>query len=218
MMEDRSVLDRPARLPDLALPEADLYFGEPVRPVVVLLHGGFWRPEWDRTHLRPMAAALADLGWPVFLPEYRRIPGDPWATVEDVQAAIATVNKNVVVMGHSAGGHLALLVQPPHRIATIALAPVADLALARELDLDDGAVNEFLGRHPMEQFEPATPDAVLLHGTDDPLVPMRLSEAYVARHPAARMVTLPGEGHFALIDPTSGAWPNVIDELNRLLA
>lgn len=217
-MEDRSVLDRPARLPDLALPDADVYFGESARPVVVLLHGGFWRPEWDRTHLRPMAAALADLGWPVFLPEYRRIPGDPWAMVEDVQAAIATVNRNVVVIGHSAGGHLALLVQPPQRIATIGLAPVADLTLARELDLDDGAVNEFAGAHGLDAFQPATPDAVLLHGTDDPLVPISLSEAYVARHPATRLVRVKGAGHFALIDPLSTAWPNVIDELNRLLA
>src|SRR5262245_16821812 len=217
-MEDRSVLDRPARLPDLALSHGDVYFADPARPAIVLLHGGFWRPQWDRTHLRPMAAALADAGWPVFLPEYRRIPGNPAATVQDVGEAIAAVGRKVVVIGHSAGGHLALLVQPPHRIATIALAPVADLSLARELDLDDGAGNDCVGQYPLEPFEPETPDAVLLHGTDDPLVPLRLSEAYAARHPGTRLVRVDGAGHFALIDPMSRAWPNVIDELNRLLA
>jgi acetyl esterase/lipase len=216
-MEDRSVLDRPARLPDLALSDADVYFGDPARPVVVLVHGGFWRPEWDRTHLRPMAAALAGLGWPVFMPEYRRIPGDPSAAVDDVRQAIAAVGRDVIVMGHSAGGHLALLVRPPRRIGTIALAPVADLTLARELDLDDGAVNDFLGAHPLEPFQPGTPDAVLVHGTADRMVPLRLSEAYAARHPGSRLMRVDGAGHFALIDPLSPAWPNVIDELHRLL-
>lgn len=213
--EDRSVLSREARPPDLALPEADVYFGEPARPLVMLIHGGFWRPEYDRTHLRPMAATLSDLGWPVYSIEYRRDPGNPRATVEDVRAALAAVNRDVIVVGHSAGGHLALLMNSER---TIALAPAADLTLARELDLDDGAVSAFVGDHGLDEFQPKTDQAVIIHGTADEVVPISVSEAYLARQPSCRLVRLQGEGHFALIDPLSKAWPIVIDELDRLLA
>jgi aminocarboxymuconate-semialdehyde decarboxylase len=202
-------LDRGAQLPDLALSRDRLLRVR--RPAVVLLHGGFWRPQWDRTHLRPMAAALADAGWPVFLPEYRRIPGVPSATVDDVREAIDAVGRNVIVMGHSAGGHLALLVAPPHRIATIALAPVADSpSPASSTSTTARSTTSSCAAAPASS-PPA--DAVLLHGTDDARTdPCR---AYAATS-GTRLVRV-GAGHFALIDH-GGAWPSVIGGLNRLLA
>src|SRR5215218_5364061 len=43
---------------------------------VLLLHGGFWKTAYDRTHTRPMAVALAAEGFVVASPEYRRVgPG-----------------------------------------------------------------------------------------------------------------------------------------------
>jgi acetyl esterase/lipase len=215
IIEDRSILSLEAPPPDLALPNADVYFGDPSRPVVLLLHGGFWRPEYDRIHLRPMAVALRDLGWPVYLAEYRREPGNPVAMVQDVRAALAAVNRDVIVIGHSAGGHLALLMNAPK---TIALAPVADLTMARDLNLDDGAVNDFLGMYEQHDFEPRAARAVLVHGIEDQIVPYPVSQSYHALHPGTRLVPLPGIGHFALIDPRSEAWPIVIQELERLLA
>ena len=56
---------------DLHLPEG----GGPETPLVVLLHGGFWKSEWDRRHTRPMARALAEAGCTVATPEYRRVGG-----------------------------------------------------------------------------------------------------------------------------------------------
>jgi acetyl esterase/lipase len=47
------------------------------RPLVLLLHGGFWRPAYNLAHMSPMAAALAAAGWMVANVEYRRIPGYP---------------------------------------------------------------------------------------------------------------------------------------------
>lgn len=218
-MEDRSVLSRDARLPDLALSDADVYFGDPARPVIVLIHGGFWRPEYDRLHLRPLAAALADEGWPVYSIEYRRIPGRPDLLVADVRAALETVSGDAILMGHSAGGHLALWAAAFFKArGVIGLAPVADLELARSLDLDDGAVAAFLGDHDQNQYQPGVPAATLIHGTEDTLVPLSLSRAYADRHPECRLVELPGAGHFAVIDPLSDAWPIVIEELRRLLA
>ncbi len=215
IIEDRSILSLEAPAPDLALPTADVYFGDPARPVVMLVHGGFWRPEYDRVHLRPMASALRDLGWPVYSVEFRREPGNPAATVQDVKAAFEAVNRDVIVVGHSAGGHLAMLVDAPK---TIALAPVADLTMARDLGLDDGAVDDFLGAHAQSAYEPRSERAVLVHGTEDQVVPYELSRTYHERHPGTRLSPLPGIGHFALIDPRSDAWPIVIHELERLLA
>lgn len=195
----------------------DVYFN---RPAVVLIHGGFWRPEYDRTHLRPMASALP---WPVVSIEYRRIPGDPDVTIGDVKAAISAIRGEFVVVGHSAGGHLALWASAVLRVPAVALAPVTDLVMAEELDLDDGAVRAFLGvpaasRPDLDpiQLEPA--QAVLIHGDQDSLVPIGLSSAYAAAHPTSRLVVAEGVGHFELIDPLSQAWPIVIHELDRLLA
>lgn len=55
-------------------------------PKIILLHGGFWKPMYNRDHLRPFAAALAEkAGFFSALVEYRRISGDPDATVSDVK-------------------------------------------------------------------------------------------------------------------------------------
>ena len=58
--------------------------------LVVLLHGGFWKAQWDRRHPRDMARALADLGWLVATPEYRRVGnGGGWPTTgDDVRRAV----------------------------------------------------------------------------------------------------------------------------------
>ena len=80
-----SVLDRPAPAPDLTVPYGaqpeqviDLRFPPLDQrqaakvPLIVLVHGGFWRPAYDRRHLGPMADALAAAGYMVAVPEYRR--------------------------------------------------------------------------------------------------------------------------------------------------
>lgn len=218
-MEDRSILGLAGPEPD-----GDLYLPRGrVLGRMALLHGGFWRPAYDRTHLRPMAAALAALGWQVSSLEYRRIPGEPEATVDDVRSALSALGDDIVVAGHSAGGHLALWAAATLGLRAVALAPVADLRLAEKLDLDDGAVTAFLGGPAEDRpdLDPARmPGAAvtLVHGAEDSVVPIGLSRAYSAAHPGSRLVELPGIAHFELIDPRSHAWPDVIQELQRLLA
>jgi acetyl esterase/lipase len=217
-VEDRSILGLSA--PE---PSAELYLpaGERVGRVA-LVHGGFWRPAYDRVHLRPMAAALRDAGWEVVSVEYRRVPGDPDVTVSDVRETLEAVKPDVVA-GHSAGGHLALWAAATIGLKAVALAPVADLRMAEELNLDGGAVKAFLGAAAEERadLDPARlgdPGAVLIHGEQDSLVPIGLSRSYAAARPASRLVELPGTAHFELIDPRADAWPVVIQELQRLLA
>lgn len=211
---------------------ADLYrvpAGTAPRVPVVLVHGGYWRPEYDRAHLRPLAHALADAGHPTLSVEYTRRPGHPDAALADLRAALsalpAVLDRPAVLVGHSAGGHLALLAgrdPGPAVGAVLALAPVADLELADDLDLDDGAVRAFLGTSAGERVDldpargsaPVVPAAVL-HGEEDDLVPLALASSYCAAT-GVRLRTRAATGHFAWIDPTSTAWPVLLAELATL--
>ena len=203
------------------------------RPLVIVIHGGFWRPKYDRSHTAPQCAALAADGWTVASIEYRRAPGHPDQTLDDVQTAVTVLpamvahhDGRVILMGHSAGGHLALFaastLQAPI-VGVVGLGPVADLHYAHALHLGDDAVAAFLGTTPDTRpdvdpcllNDPAA-TVTLVHGEDDVTVPIALSEHYVARHPAARLVRLTDCGHVDVIDPRSRAWSAVITELRRL--
>jgi acetyl esterase/lipase len=246
MAEDESILNRGARAADAVV----AYGTEPHqiievrdgggsaagRPLLVIIHGGFWRPDIDRSHARPMADALADAGWTAALPEYARVPGNPGATLADVTAILARAGREtsnhdgrMVLIGHSAGGHLVLWATAkqvwPALCGTLALAPAADLRLARDLGLGHGAVARFLGAEPESRTDvdprrmpgPLTA-TTLVHGTEDGIVPLRVSESYADAHPRARLVPLHGAGHFALIDPLAPAWSTVMAELSRFVA
>ncbi|MFI0258595.1 alpha/beta hydrolase family protein [Streptomyces sp. NPDC017056] len=207
----------------------DLYGPRAGGPVVLVLHGGFWRAAYDRTHLSPFAAELARHGLPVALAEYRRVgAGGGWPqTYEDVVDAVAAVGRPVVVVGHSAGGHLALLLadrrgpEAPRRI--VAVAPVADLARGHELGLSDGAVARFVGAGPGWADRLAAADPVrrlpgavpvtLVHGTEDADVPVALSRRYVRQARAAggtgpvpELRELAGVGHYAPFVPGTDAF------------
>ncbi|WP_433857111.1 alpha/beta hydrolase family protein [Streptomyces kronopolitis] len=237
---DRTVAygPHPDQLVDVYLPRGD---GAPAAargPVVVLLHGGFWRAAYDRRHLSPLAAELAGRGLPVALAEYRRVGAGGGApqTFEDVTAGIDAAcaalapeapGSSPVLVGHSAGGHLALLAaaRPGTPVARVlAVSPVADLARAHALGLSGGAVAELLGAGPgfparlaaadPAQRPPAGIPVTILHGTDDPDVPPELSRRYAARGPATTVLReLPGVGHYAPVTPGSPS----CDVLTRLL-
>ncbi len=132
-----------------------------------------------------MAEAIAAAGWTVALPEYARVPQNPAPTLADLTViltqsprGIAHHNGGVILVGHSAGGHLALWATAaricPALVGTLALAPVADLLLAHELGLGSGAVSRFLGADPVSRPDldprqmsaPVTPTTIV-HGSDD---------------------------------------------------
>ncbi|GGK42865.1 lipase [Pilimelia terevasa] len=251
MAEDsRSVLTRAAPAADLTLaygPHADQVLDLRMprdgrgAPVVAVLHGGFWRPQYDRAHVGPLAHDLAGRGWPVAVLEYRRTG---WAdTAADVAAGLAALPslagpplvragvpapEGVLLLGHSAGGHLALWAAVEHPAAVrgaLALAPVADLAEAHRLDLDGGAVADLLGGGPAEvpdRYAAADPlrrprphRVTLVHGAADRQVPVAQSRRYAAAH-GVPLVELAGVAHFDLIDPRAAAWPAVCAALAAL--
>lgn len=255
-MDPREVLTRAASPPDAVLRYGahaehllDVHLpagADGPAPVVFLVHGGFWRQAYDRTHTRPLAQALVGEGWAVVTPEYRRTGGaGGWPrTFDDVAAALAHLprvgevapgrvrSEEVTLLGHSAGGHLALwLALRPHRPAAprvrrvVALAPVADLREAHARGLGDGAVAALLGGGPDEVPEafavadaapmlPGDVPVAVVHGDRDAQVPVQMSRTLAAR-PGVEYAELAGLDHYAPIDPLSAAWPHVRASLHR---
>jgi len=230
-VEDRSVFEIPYVSPDKTISYGksedqviDFYNAtEANNSIIVLIHGGYWRPEYDRKHLAPLARKFAELGWPVALIEYRRIIGNPDAALNDVVSAInevASEHKNIILIGHSAGGQLALIAAKKVEVSgIIALAPVTNLALAEELDLDEDAVSDFLGApasmrtdlDPMCQPHPSSP-TTLIHGALDIRVPPAFSRDYAERF-NIKLIEVENIGHFELIDPRHKVFAVIPDEL-----
>ena len=119
----------------------------------MVLHGGFWKAEYDLTLMDALCEDLAQRGWAAWNVEYRRLGngGGVPETLEDVSAAIdflaelAVDRVAVVTIGHSAGGHLAAwaATRDNPRVAVtgvVSQAGVLDLARAAELNLSNGVV------------------------------------------------------------------------------
>ena len=210
------------------------------RPLVVFVHGGFWRQQWDRKHGRPLANALAAGGYVVALPEYRRVGGGGgWpTTADDVDAALTALPRllegigvataTTTLVGHSAGGHLALwLANQSHPVdRVVALAPVGNLRRAAEYGMGEGAAVDFLGGTPdtvPEVYDAADPatrlrerpscEVIVIHGDRDDAVPVESSRGLKSRFDWLDYRELPGVDHFAVIDPWSEAWPIVLDAI-----
>jgi acetyl esterase/lipase len=206
------------------------------RPLVVYVHGGFWRTEYDRTHARPLANGLVNAGFVVASVEYRRGPGAWPDTASDLDAAMTAQpglldglgvrTTTTTLVGHSAGGHLVLWLaneRHPYR-RVVALAPVGNLRKAVEHGMGSGAAVDFLGGTPEEipaVYDAADPasrmrrrppaDVVVVHGDLDQAVPVESSRGLRGRFDWLDYRELAGVDHFDVIDPLSQAWPAVLD-------
>jgi acetyl esterase/lipase len=152
----------------------------------------------------------------------------------DVLVALSLVDAApVVVIGHSAGGHLALWAAAESSVpaAVVALAPVTDLEEADRLGLSEGAVRELLGggraaipnryaaASPIRRLPLGVPQLVV-HGPSDQHVPFELAASYAeAARSAGDSVELHdpvGIDHFDVIDPSHPVWRTIDSWLARL--
>lgn len=219
-------------------------------PVAIIIHGGCWYSEYDLGHVAGFAEALTGLGLATWVVEYRRV-GDAGGgypgTFEDVSAGADFLQQlarehpldleRVVVVGHSAGGQLALWLaargdaahgSQSHSAARLRLRGVVSLAGVTDMRKFGprcrGAAAKLLGGTPDEvpdrykqtspvELLPARVPQRLVHGAADRIVPVELGREYEA---AARkgggdveLTVVEGAGHFELIAPQSSAWPAV---------
>ncbi|HEY2832251.1 MAG TPA: prolyl oligopeptidase family serine peptidase [Sporichthyaceae bacterium] len=227
-------------------------------PLVIVVHGGFWRAMYDRGHTAGQCIGLARAGYVAAALEYRRVGnGGGWPTTfADVAAGIdalpgllgALVDPDrVLLMGHSAGGHLVLWAAGRHRLpadapghratpsrlrGVVALGAVADLHWAQEHRAGNSAALDLMGAGPDSpdgrwnaadpaRLVPTGISTVLLHGQHDDAVPIGCANSYMQAALAAgdpcRLKFLPGVGHFEFLDPRSVAWAQVMTALDGLV-
>lgn len=239
--DSRAVLNDP---PPPAASERHVYGGQPLQfgdlrrpdaqgphPVVILVHGGAWKSTFNLIHAGHMAIALAEEGYATFNIEYRRVgdPGGGWpGSYEDVLAAIDYALRlqdidrdRVVLAGHSAGGHLALLAASERRLPVIPMAAGSDLETWQS-----EASFAFLGDRSRSEASPRNRiplgvRQIFVHGTDDDQVPFWLSSEFVGAAQRAgddaELVTLEGAGHFDMIDPQSPHWPRLVEAVRSIV-
>ena len=203
-----------------------------VTGLAVVLHGGWWRDRHDLHLMDGLCADLAEAGWLVANVEYRRTGGGGgWPhTMHDVFAAIDAVHASEpaareltsVAIGHSAGGHLALMSTGNRKVsAAIALAPITDLRRTFTEELGEGATSLFIGDSLDEQpaaYVAASPVCQLpiggrllvLHGDQDDRVPVQHSRDFTTAARAAGdtvdYTEITGADHFEVIDPQHRSW------------
>lgn len=235
----------PTQFADLRVPGRD-----GPHPVVIVIHGGFWRAAYNLEHAGSLCAALTSSGaatWNVEYPRTGQEGGGVPGTLQAIAAAADHVGEigaeykldtnRVVVLGHSAGGHLALWLatRKENRVplrGVVSLAGVTDLRRAWDLKLGNGVVRVFVGATPEEnpglyrlanpiERLPAKTRLRLIHGDADPTVPMELQERFETRARSLgddiQLIRLPGAGHFELIDPRTQQWRVVENTVWELL-
>ena len=248
--------DAPENFGELRVPS-----GPGPHPIVVVVHGGWWRATYGLAYAGHISAALTADGFASWNIEYRRV-GSPNGgypnLLHDVSAALAKLTEiapeyaldlsRIVVTGHSAGGHIAawLAAKQSHReldvfgvtpplAGAVPVAGAIDLLLCSEMGVADSVgipVHDFLGGTPIDfpdRYALASPAELLptgipvvcIHGAEDTVVPLVISEQYVARArqagDPASLIVLKGVEHFAVFNPDTAAGAAVRAAVRNLL-
>ena len=201
---------------------------------VLVIHGGCWSNAYGVDHALPMAAALSEMGLDVWAAEYRRVgdEGGGWpGSLEDIKSAIRHVTQNtgesLLLVGHSAGGHLALKAAEDPNLSisgVVALAPITDLvSYGAETGSCQSMVPKFMGDdsyYPSAAYQSASvrieaikvPTIVVI-GDADPIVGTNQVESFSL----GQLRTIPEAGHFDLIHPETPAFETVKSTVEHLL-
>lgn len=261
------LLERPQPSPDerIAYGPGELQFSELWRPagagphpVVLMIHGGCWQTAIaERDIMNWIADDLRGRGIAVWNVEYRGVDrgGGYPETYRDVLAAAESLRanaerlgldiSNVVAVGHSAGGHLALwlaaatalpeghALRPanPLNIATVlSQGGIPDLVAASgrpDHPCGDEAPRAMLGgaenaaSSSAIAMTPGAAELIMLHGAEDRIAPPEYGEEFArAMRAHGREVTIdviPNEGHVELISPGTSSWARQVGIIEEAL-
>lgn len=186
-----------SQLGDLMLPE-----GPGPHPVVMLIHGGFWRDAYYRDSTHGIAADLAKRGIAVWNIEYRRVGRSGGGFPETHQDVLQALNfletiakthpldlNRVGVVGHSAGGYLSTWAGsiPNGKLAAIMPEPQIPVALSISLagvtDLDEAHLHGG-GEQAATHF--------LKEAAEQPILRQQLSIGYLTYAPGTRLILAHG--------------------------
>ncbi|MDE3011931.1 MAG: alpha/beta hydrolase [Pseudomonadota bacterium] len=235
----------PQQLLDVYVPRAA---GAGTRTTVVFVHGGRWE-SGDRGMYKFAAEALASRGWVAVIPDYRKYPAVRWPVfVEDCADATQWAalhaaewggdRSKVVLMGHSAGAHIAALLALDPRYASrmpalprpagvVGLAGPYDFLPLTDADLQDmfATAADLRDTQPIHHVHAGTAPMLLLHGEADDTVKPRNTHRLAA---ALRAVGVPVQeqiyadvDHLRLV--AALAWPfrsryPVLDDIGHFIA
>lgn len=211
---------------------------------IIFIHGGCWLNAYGYEHAKGMYKALAELGMGVYVPEYRRVgdEGGGWpGSLDDVTQAINTALKriekegrytSIFIVGHSAGGHLALLAV--QRLSSsslnltrtnlkrvIGIGAITDIqTYALGHNSCQSATARFMNGTPEElpgKYQSATPNPelstmpiTLLQGDADNIVPARHAELIGA----SKKIIING-GHFDWLHPESTSFDALLEVISE---
>ena len=205
-------------------------------PLVILIHGGCWLSAYDIQHTYALSTGLAQAGFNVWSLEYRRSGdiGGGWpGTYNDVKAGMRASTRynnaefdlaESVLVGHSAGGHLALLAGGTIKQlkGVIGLAAITDIAeYASGTNSCQEVTKGFMQGMPLDkptEYHMANPskqplhvNTTILQGDKDDIVP-----AFKLDKLEREVIMLDGVGHFDWIHPGSEAFETLTQQLNGL--
>lgn len=218
-------------------------------PAVIFIHGGYWRNQ-SRSYYRAFTGlyqnfgiALAKRGIATAVIDYRL---HPQATLTDqladVTAAASFMHENaarykvdasqIFLAGHSAGGHLALMVLwgkgPTFIKGATALSPILDIAhmrLSKDAEFNASLTTPFFGsgeadmlHSPATHLKPKSRPALLLYGEkdDDYLLQQqqKYQSAFAEKKLAnANFVTIPGADHTTMVMHVNTDKDNISDAI-----
>ncbi|MCG6930269.1 MAG: alpha/beta hydrolase [Desulfofustis sp.] len=243
--EDGFEIQRGVDYGPLERQQLDVYYPELINtqaPVIVFFYGGSWR-RGDRANYRFIGQALSSQGYVTVIPDYRLYPHVRFpAFVEDGAASVAWVKQHIaqaengiILIGHSAGAHLAALL-------------ALDMRYLSSTGITGGAIRGMIGLAGPYAFDPAkfrrfrpifataqpadiskpvsyargdAPPLLLIHGADDrvvlPLHSRLLEERMEAEHGRVRRLEMPGVDHFDIVLALSGPFSHLAPELLPLV-
>ncbi|MEQ5553890.1 alpha/beta hydrolase [Providencia rettgeri] len=224
-------------------------------PLAIVIHGGYWRNKYSLDYMRYFCDWLSANGIISVNMEYRRIgdvgggyPGtfnDVTMCIDNLPEKLKSLNihkvdlDNIVVIGHSAGGHLATWafsrsnihknspLYKPNALKikkAISLAGLLDLKYADDNHLSNDAVLQLLNGTPLREISKnispiemlpiRNGEVILFHGSQDNNVPIEISSQYSqeAKENCTYHI-IDGAGHFDLVDPNSPYFDMIGDKI-----